>query len=374
MQVHISGKGRWFKNADVVTTIMILKRKGEKAINDTQFLLWKKPLSEYRDRDEYERKLINSALLGKELDSSIVEVATYSFSEMRDLLDLSISYNALFHKINWLLSIGNKMETIGKVFHVFRGSRRGWDDMFYPERGTHSIESCYLRKVLKNARNVDTLEAIADNDAFCCGDSIADLTNTEMKGTLAWIDKFAGQKNGVGKPLPQVLKRNNMQWYEMKDTEIAEIFTMMNPDKRLFFSRFVTPSFVNQRLIGLKHRSTYNDVDLNHALLNSMFTMFYIEASGFGRGLGVLDISKASIENCYMLNPKLVNTDDRNKILTAFEQLKSREVMKVSDELKDEIRLTFEHTVLQSFGIDNYFNNIKNSLLSMQETRLTAKE
>ncbi len=111
-----------------------------------------------------------------------------------------------------------------------------------------------------------------------------------------------------------------------------------------------------------------------YALLNSMFTMFYIEASGFGRGLGALDINKKSIENCYMLNPKLVNTDDRNKILTAFEQLKSREVMKVSDELKDEIRLTFEHTVLQSFGIDNYFNNIKNSLLSMQETRLTAKE
>ena len=105
-----------------------------------------------------------------------------------------------------------------------------------------------------------------------------------------------------------------------------------------------------------------------------MFTMFYIEASGFGRGLGVLDVNKDSIANCYMLDPKQVRDDDRKKILAAFEKVKSRKIKKVSEELEDESRLAFEHEVLRSFGIDEYFNKIKNSLLSMQETRATVRE
>ena len=48
--------------------------------------------------------------------------------------------------------------------------------------------------------------------------------------------------------------------------------------------------------------------------------------------------------------------------------------MKVSEELNDESRLLFEHEVLRSFGIDEYFEKIKSSLLSMQEARATARE
>lgn len=139
-------------------------------------------------------------------------------------------------------------------------------------------------------------------------------------------------------------------------------------------AKFEKPSFVNQRLIGLTHKAAYPDGELNHALLNSMLTMFYIEASGFGRGLGVLDVNKDSISKCYMLNPKLVSTSDRQKILAAFEKVKARKIMKVSEELNDESRLLFEHEVLRSFGIDEYFEKIKSSLLSMQEARATARE
>lgn len=169
-------------------------------------------------------------------------------------------------------------------------------------------------------------------------------------------------------------KTKGMQWYELQDNEVAEVFTAMNPDQRLFFAKFETPSFVNQRLIGLTHREEYPDEELNHALINSMFTMFYIEASGFGRGLGVLDVNKDSIENCYMLNPDLVDVNDRQRILQSFNSVKARKIMKVEDELKDEDRIAFEHTVLQSFGIDDYFDKIKSSLLSMQATRKTVKE
>lgn len=373
-QVHLSGKGRWFKNADVVTTIIVLEKKGNSKENATDFWLWKQSLEQLATDVNKENTLVNSALLGKELNKTISSLSRYTQTQIADLLALNVCYNALFHDINWLLDVKDKIVPINKVYHVFRGSRRGWDPLFYPQVGEHKIEKQYLKKVLVNARHVDKLTATADRDAFCCGVSIADLEKQGHSGALEWIDKFKNQKNGVGKPLPTVLKRKDMQWYELKDNEIAEIFTIMNPDQRLFFARFETPSFVNQRLIGLTHRTSYTDEDLNHALLNSMFTMFYIEASGFGRGLGVLDVNKDSIANCYMLNPKLVSPNDRVKIIKAFEKLKARKIMRVSEELADKTRLDFEHTVLKSFGIDGYFEIIKSSLLSMQETRATVKE
>lgn len=373
-QVHLSGKGRWFKNADVVTTILVLERKGHGLKSTTEFCLWKQSLEQLAADINKENTLVNSALLGKELEKNVLRLSKYTQSQIDDLLALNVCYNALFHDIGWLLNVKNKIIPINKVYHVFRGSRRGWDALFYPQAGEHKIEKQYLKKVLVNARNVSRLSATADREAFCCGLSTEDLKRQGHMGALEWIAKFADQRNGVGRPLPTVLRRPSMKWYEMKDNEIAEVFTMMNPDQRIFFAKFETPSFVNQRLIGLTHRTDYSDENLNHALINSMFTMFYIEAAGFGRGLGVLDVNKDSIANCYMLDPKQVSDADRVKIMVAFEKLKSRQVMRISEEMSDDIRLEFEHTVLKSFGIDDYFEKIKSSLLSMQETRATARK
>lgn len=372
-QVHISGKGRWFGNADVVTTILVLEKKDGASEACTDFWIWQKSLEELSRRED-EDALVNSALLGQELDASTARLSRYTQAQTDSLLRLNISYNALFHHVEWLLDVKDKAVPIYDVFHVFRGSRRGWDAMFYPRSGEHSIEEIYLQKVLINARGVTRLTAKADRDAFCCNVPLEELKARGHRGAVAWIEKFADQKNGVGRPLPRVLSRRNMQWYEMQTNEIAEIFTMMNPDQRIFFAKFDTPSFVNQRLIGLTHKADCADLDLNHALLNSMFTMFYIEAAGFGRGLGVLDINKDNVSRCYMLNPQLVGDADRRRIKEAFERLKAREILPVAGELRDPVRLDFEHTVLRSFGIDQYFDQIRYSLLSMQRARAAVRE
>lgn len=372
-QVHISARGRWFKNADVVATIMVLEKKRSTQTADTDFWLWQKSLETFAEEEEAENTLVHSALLGTELDQAAAKLSRYSQAQIEAILHLNVSYNALFHHVDWLLDVKDKIIPIHEVFHVFRGSRRGWDALFYPKKGEHQIEDVYLRKVLINARNVSSLVTTADRDAFCCNLSISDLKSLGHTGALKWIAKFADQRNGVGKLLPDVLKQKGMEWYELQDREIAEIFTMMNPDQRFFFAKFASPSFVNQRLIGLTHKTSYPDEELNHALLNSILTMFYIEASGFGRGLGVLDIKKDSIAKCYMLNPKLINASDRKNILAAFEKVKARNIMKVSDELRDDARLAFEHEVLRSFGIDLYFDSIKSSLLSMQAARAAVR-
>lgn len=373
-QVHLSGRGRWFQNADVVTTLLVLEKKGgDEGDAATDFWLWKRSLEHLAESPGEADKLVHSALLGEQLDPAVSRLSRYTPGQIDELLSLNVSYNALFHDIDWLLTVRDRMVPIQTVYRVFRGSRRGWDPLFYPRAGEHRIEPQYLKKVLLNAKGVHHLTASADRDAFCCGLSPEQLRERGHTGALEWISRFAQQKNGVGRPLPQVLQQKGMQWYELKQREAAEVFTMMNPDQRLFFARFDTPSFINQRLIGLTRRAAYPDTALNHALLNSMFTMFYMEASGFGRGLGVLDIKKQSIAQCRMLDPKRVSPQDRAQILAAFERLMARPIGTVTQELEDPLRLAFERAVFQSFGIQELFGLIKDSLLRLQETRAAVR-
>ncbi len=375
-QIHISDAERWFNNAQVVTIITIFSKKdhiehptdGEQ----TAFCVWHNKLSEIYADTSIRDTIVNSSLLNREINDSIMSYKQYSKSEIAALADMNVSLSALFHNIRWLLDIREKLCPISTVFTVVRGERRGWDTMFYPENG-HGIEEVYIKKVLKNARNIDTLKAEADNDAFCCALSLDELRMQNHQGALSWIARFQNGVNGVGRPLPEVLARRNMQWYEMASTNTADIVTTMNPDRRLFFAKFDEPTFINQRLIGLKKKSGYTEVSLYHALLNSILGMFYIEAVGFGRGLGALDISSTTIRNAFMLNPELLSNENKNAILEAFEPLLDRQVEHTSVELTLEDRRNFDITVLRAYGIEEHYESIKQSLLSMQKMRFCVQ-
>lgn len=375
-QVHISGNGRWFQNAQVVTVILILTKKDAIApptgVEQLSFFKWNKPLTEIENEVSLSNSIVQSALLNRELDATVLSLSQYSYEQIQVLLSLNISLNALFHKVMWLQDIKDRLTPINNVFQVIRGERRGWDDMFYPAPN-HGIESVYIKRVLKNARGVATLIASADNDAFCCSKTIDELQQQAHIGALNWIRRFETGVNGKGKPLPQVLAKANMHWYEMKDSSTADICTMMNPDQRLFYSKFEEPTFINQRLIGLKKKPGYQDIELNHALLNSIVGMFFIEAAGFGRGLGALDINKKSIEQTFMLDPQQVTVGDRETILQKFAVVCNRDVMNTLQELEQQDRLEFDQAVLQAFGISGYYDDIKSSLISMQKSRLSVR-
>jgi hypothetical protein len=100
-----------------------------------------------------------------------------------------------------------------------------------------------------------------------------------------------------------------------------------------------------------------------------MLSLFYIEAVGFGRGLGVLDINKDSISKCYMLNPALLNEEQKTDIMTQFSQLVERGILDINQDLNDPIRQEFERVVLDAFGIGEYYDNVVESLKAMRRIR-----
>ena len=174
--------------------------------------------------------------------------------------------------------------------------------------------------------------------------------------------------------MPEVLTRSNMFWYEMNFSAIAEIITGMNPDKRLFYAYSSAPILINQRFIGFRFLDANANKELCFALLNSIFEMFIIEATGFGRGLGVLDINARNISDSFMLNPNCLTNEQATAIVRAFQPIKNRQVFDTETELQREDRINFDHVVLSAFGIDDYYDRIKESLISMQKARHSVKD
>lgn len=376
IKIHISGNGKWFSNAEIVTALLIMRKKSEDTEENSSisFFTWKQSLNAVINNREYKDIIINSSLLDSEIDSSVIRRVNYDSKDLESLHRMNVSYNSLFSNLKWLLEIKDKLVPISNYFSVFRGSRRGWDRLFYPDSISTHIEPIFLRDVLMNARATDNYIAAPSSNkkAFCCDLGIEELEAMGYQGALAWIRKFANATNGTNRPLPEVLAMNGLKWYELSTDEVAELFTMMNPDNRMFYAKFNKPTFINQRLIGLKRKHTTDNLDLLHALLNSVLSLFYIEAVGFGRGLGVLDISKDSISKCFMLNPALLINEQKKEILKKFEPLVKRGIKDINQDLEDPIRQEFDNVVLNAYEISEYHDIIINTLISMRKIRKTV--
>ncbi|MGI6497055.1 MAG: hypothetical protein ACOX5G_13465 [Kiritimatiellia bacterium] len=256
-------------------------------------------------------------------------------------------------------------------FTIARGERRGWDALFYPPEGS-GIEPEYLQPVLKTSASVKRLDAKPDAHAFCCSATIDELQNLGHHGAMAWIKRFEQAVNEKGRPLSTVLKQPGKLWYEMRPDAVADLAISINPGNRLFFIRLTPRAFTNQRLTRLVANAT-TDVDLCHALLCSLTGCLYLEAIGFGRGLGALDLSASRLRNnLWMLDPARIAPSDRTRILTAFSTLKNRDVMDFEDEVMRTDRQTFETTVLEAFGLNAWKDQIQKTALDLHRIRNAA--
>ncbi|AWI43311.1 hypothetical protein BJG88_00150 [Staphylococcus nepalensis] len=367
--ILISEKGKWFQNADVMSSILILNHK--KVANDAiRFIKLKESLKDlsYESIDE----LANDYIL--EEKSPYLSESSYSKEDIEFLQKLNVSLNSLFFDISWVTEVSNKLLPLTNIFNVIRGMRRGWDSLFYLPLN-HNIEDAYVEPVIMSSKKIKGYKALPDGFAFCCSKSVQELKELDHQGALDWINRFVTGVNNVGKPLPEALAKKNHYWYEMKtEGSMAEIVTGINPDKRIFWSSLGKKSFINQRLIGLnKKENCQDELDLLLVLLNSVVGLFFIESIGFGRGLGALDISKNNIEKSYMLNPNLLNDEQKKSILNAFKNLDNKISGDTRIDLYHEKREEFDKIILECYGIGHLHSKIRSSLIEMMNARLRAR-
>ncbi|CEN21481.1 Type I restriction-modification system methyltransferase subunit [[Clostridium] sordellii] len=372
-----SGKGRWFSNADVVTNILVLTKTTDRNNRTTKYIVLNESLNDLVNTDnkvDYEKLNELTSKMRTNVEDDRITSTEYTHEEIKNLLNLGISKNAFFGDVKWINKIEDKLIKANSLFDIGRGERRGWDAMFYPEEG-HEIESEYIKPVLKSSRDINGYVAEAESEAFCCNETITNLSINSKNGALQWIKSFENQTNKTGKALPDVLKRTGINWYTMLPNTMADICISINPGDRLFYARLKEPAFVNQRLTRFVRIDNNTDIKLCTALLNSVLGLFFIEALGFGRGLGALDLSATKLkENLLMLNPELISDKDKVDILDKYNLLENRKVLNIKDELISEDRQAFDKAVLSAFGIEEYEADIKNALITLFNIRKAATE
>lgn len=371
LKIICSGKGKWFNNADVVTTLLILEKSANEQNDKIEFITTNKKLDEWNENILTE--MIYSTISSK-IKSNYITKQSYSKNEIDLLKKYGISWNALFSDFSWFNEIKNKLIKATEYMTIARGERRGWDNLFYPH-DNNQIELQFIKPVILNSKELsNSLLGKAHSQAFCCSETIENLKKNNMIGALNWILKFEKATNNIGKLLPEVLKKPNHYWYEMKPETLADMVISMNPDKKICVYRLLERSFVNQRLIRMTALKE-SQIDILHALLNSAIGLLYIESIGFGRGLGALDLNATKIsENLHILNPNLLTKQNKEKILKKFNKLLKRDLLDLPKELQEPDRIDFDEEVLKAFDIQLDVQVVYDTLLNIYHIRQTVKD
>lgn len=371
--VVISGKGKWFDNADVVTTFLIAKKRNPNTPIDQNrtisFCTLKENINEIPDT----KQLSENILLGT--DNEFVSIQNYSVNEIANFETIGVPWCGYFANLNWLAEVSEKLIDSNQFFNFTRGERRGWNALFYPASG-HNIEAEYIKPVLKNLRGTTGLYCTADAEAFCCSRSIEELEQLNHSGALQWIRSFENQNNKEGIPLTTSLKRANHFWYEMKSDNMADFVANVNYDRSLFIAECTPRVFIDQRMIGLSLKEPYQEEnrELLLALMNSILSMFFIESFGFGRGLGALDLRATKFERDFkLLNFQLLSDEQKQSIINAFQPIANRNRLPLRQETEQADRVNFERVLLEAFGIAEHYEAIKSSLLHLYRIRFAVK-
>ena len=361
--VVTSGAGRWFKNSEVVTNILIMEKKArpEEASGDIKFVVLTRPLEELAEDDAVQIAAAQIELGQTQNDTMTIRAVSAAYLE--NFRALGLGGTAQFVDCDWVSSL--PLVPLKRLFAVRRGERRGMNQLFYPAAG-HGIEAEYIKPLAKSPTDFERLRCPAAKEAFSCSRTKEELTALGHIGALNWINRFENPGT-IAK-----LQTGDLKWYEMRAETLTDLVMFINYGDRLFVGRVDPPAFADQRLIRLDPLGPM-DIDLVHALLNSAIAMFIIEGMGFGRGLGALDLNKDRIESfMHVLDPSKLTQSGINSIKLSFAPLLERNILNVADELEQADRQAFDDAVILAFGLDVSRQRIYNGLLSLVSIRQAA--
>lgn len=368
--VVTSGAGRWFQNSEIVTNILILEKKKDlKESLETNFIILKKPLCDLEDQDNL--LLVAAQIeLGSLHDGESLSIHNVTLKKIKKFSQYGLRGTMQFISCDWILDL--PLIPLNNILSISRGERRGWNEMFYPEKN-HGIENKYIKSVLRNSKGLKGYLAYPDQDAFSCSEDI-DILEKYYPGAYNWIKKFENAKNTDNIPLPVSLARPKMHWYEMNSDKLSDFVFSINFNKRLFISKFTEPSFADQRLVCMKVKEQYvEDIDLIHAILNSAITYLFIEGMFFGKGLGALDLNQSRFKKyMHILDPLSLSPDKKKRIKELFTPLLNRDVEDIYDELEILDRKKFDQCILDSFNINIPLEQIYSDLLNLVDLRQTS--
>lgn len=362
-QIIYSNKARWFNNAKVVATILILAPKTDQP-DDVQFVGLN--IGIRGKKLNYISDLADKIILGRK--SRDYEVNNYKPNEVISLLDTGLCLEALFDDLSWFKHVINKniLISLTDICYIRRGSRTGADKIFITNGLQTDPEDSY--SYIKNLKNISSYEIRPTNQYFFYTNlSIEQLKAAHHNKTLNYIDNVS-QSDAAN----SMKKKHGNEWYIAEDSpKYADFVTSINPNRRLFWSSFRDKTAVNQRLITASLNEEFIDEkEVVLSLLNSVIPLFILCGSGFARAEGVTDITKDGLEKLKILNPKLLNNQDKKNILNLWKIVKRKGIVEVQEQLNDSDWIKFNKSVLTAFGLNNnIYDDISKAIITLVNRR-----
>lgn len=360
-KVITSWNWKWFNNADVITNIIVLKkRKVILDINENEqisFITINHNLNNLEKEDI--NKVSKQILINRQVWNDIL-INKYSLKDISFYQKLNIWWNALFSDVNFLFDVYDKVVDINNYFEVQRGEKTWCDDLFYPDENNW-IEPEFIQKTLKTTKWNKFYTIEPEDNTFTCSSSFDDLIKLNKIWAIKWIKKFEHKKNSV-------TTKKWKKWYDFPCNIKVDFLINVNPDKSITFYWLDNSSYIWQRWIWLKIKN-WNDKELLHSLLNSILSVFFIEAVWFWRWLWALDLNSTKIQKMKILDIEKLTEIQKKEIIKKFNKLKMREIKSIDIEFDLDDRIEFDKYVLECFWIINIYDSIKSALIKLFKIR-----
>jgi hypothetical protein len=364
-----SNAEHWFKDSKV-STIFVVLRKAKSNAKPTKFVTFNfKIESQFTDLQKIENfytEIENCETSANWTQDQQFKTVYYAKdgSTRVSIVEKNYLDKSLQTQENWAINFiaQNPLSIFDKVLiNPFptlidsgRGTRTGWDKMHIiskEEQKTLQIEKDFLQPILKSSTDIESILHSKQLDDFLF---ICDKSETELKSkypnAYKWIKKWETEKNKTGILLPTVFAGRQPFWYTLKAEEPANIFISINPNEKLFFSYTTQKIGLNQRLVAIR---ADKDAELITALLNSIVSLLIVELNGVSRNLGALDLNADFFKTkMKILNPKLLNSKQKQDILASFATISNRTIESYKTEFQRQDRQDFDKTILKTFGFD----------------------
>ena len=374
--IVFEGRHRWFLNASVVGTLLILENPTRSSKNEQVKVIT--PCTDLNKwSDQQCDDIVDHCILGE--SHSDVVVQTIDWNSLNQATKSGMSWVSAVHLGSLIKELVDITCLAADYLEIYRGARLGQDKFhfFTPERAQQEkIESEYLKPLFHDAKALlydAPLKGVSANQyVFCCHQSKDELRALGHNGALSYITKWEWEKNSGGKPLPEVLK-GKPYWYSSSPRPIRGFFSRLNPDQIYgVHSSDAAGGTISQRFIGYEPSSTADEtqIALLHALMNSAVCILWQESLGFARGQGVLDLNKNTLEDFLRIpDPGKIDEQQTKAIIDAFTTLAQRSQLPVAEEFDQMDRRNFDQIVLSAFGMEGRVDEIYGAILRQVENR-----
>ncbi len=365
----------WFKDSKVSTIFITLQRGQSTAparfitiAGNLETMFEGKPLSAYEQfyaeidhcdnpaNVDWQPSADHTGVYERKDGSIRVSLVTRSF--FTDAVTENESWSRFFISPDPFAIFRDKLiNPFSVLYDVGRGTRTGWDAMHIitdARNETLHIEREFLLPILKSSGELTQIAhtAAPATNLFVCDRPLAELRR-DYPNAYRHVCNFEGGANNIGKPLTHndVLGKRQSFWYTLSSEDAANIFISINPSDKMFFAYTPAPVFCNQRLVAM--RAEPEDVQLLAALLNSIVSLLFVEVNGVERNMGALDLNADFFKTkMKVLNPALLNEQNKKTILDKFAILSGRAVKSYNLEYSQSDRKAFDKAVLVAFGYD----------------------